>query len=196
MEENDLTYVEMVHKARHSGNLAQDSWESSILAAFSWSGKMNTLGASLVDWTDGFKGGPEYLARFLLASELCRLKISSPKESVDDANDAMSYYHSRNCPKCDGRGVIDQNQVACPFCNGTGRRDMPLDRAYRAYKTLTGALEWMDSQMKYRMRYAPHPPKEAVYRLNLPVDNPEFFSDTMNFAGQVTPCRSVETWRY
>ena len=47
---------------------------------------------------------------------------------------------------------------------------MPLDRVYRAYMTILGSLEWVDSQMRFRMRYAPHPPKEKTYRLNMDAD--------------------------
>jgi len=181
---SDLLYVEMVHKARHSGNLAQDSWQTSILAAFAWSGKYIPLGAALVDWMDGFKGGPEYMARFLLSGQLMKEHISTSQTCVDDATDALAYYRSRNCDRCDGRGVIDQHQVECPWCMGTGRKDLPTGSVYRAYKLIEGVLEQMDASLRHRMKNAPHPPIEATYSLNLNSGDGDIAS-----MGQVTkPC--------
>lgn len=182
---DELTYVEMVHKARHSGNLAADSWESSALAAFAWSGRQNALGSALVDWLDGFKAGPEYLAKFLLSGELERQRIGHPRDSVDTAEYALTYYKDSRCRKCDGRGVIDQSQTQCPFCAGTGKLEMPTGNVYTAYKTIEASLQWMDSQMRFRMRGAPHPPAEKQYQVVIP-QTPEFYQ-YMNEAGQRTP---------
>lgn len=190
--DNDLLYIEMVHKARHAGNLSCDSWESSILAAFAWSTRYNALGASLVDWLDGFKDGPTFLARFHLATECVKQKLCKDRDSPDVALEAMVFYQNRTCPKCDGRGVIDQSQVECPFCTGTGYRDMPTGAVYHAYKAIDGALEWLDSQLRFRMRGAPHPPKEVTYILKLDTDG-EYLSD-IPLAGQRTHPRLKDNW--
>lgn len=183
--DNELNYIEMVHRARHSGNLSHDSWESSILAAFAWSTRLNPLGASLVDWLDGFKDGPTFLARFHLATECVKQKLCKDRDSPDVALDALVYYQSRICPKCQGRGVIDQSQVECPFCVGTGLRDMPTGAVYHAYKAIEGSLEWLDIQLKFRMRGAPHPPKEKELTIHLHTEHIE----SMPLCGQLTPKR-------
>lgn len=190
--ENELRYIEMVHAARHGGNLSCDSWESSILASFSWSTRLNPLGASLVDWLDGFKDGPTFLARFHLATELVKTRICKSKESPDIALDAMVFYQNRTCPKCEGRGVIDQSQVECPFCVGSGHRDMPTGAVYHAYKAIDGALEWMDSQLRYRMRNAPHPPKERSYVLR--IDTEGDYIQHIPLTGQRTHPRLKDNW--
>lgn len=189
---DDLNYVEMVHRARYSGNLAHESWESSIIAAFSFSTRLNPLGASLVDWLDGFKDVPTFLARFNLATECVKQKICSSKVSTDVALDAMSYFQHQNCPKCKGRGVIDQSQVECPFCNGTGKLNMPVGEVYHAVKVIESSLAWINSQMRYRMRGAPHPPKETKYRLNFDTSG-EYLSD-IPLTGQRTHPHLKDNW--
>ena len=168
MNEDKTKYIELVHRARHSGNLDNDSWETSILASFSFAGRINPLGAALTDWLDGFNSGPAYIALFLLATEVDRIKdICTPKQTVDNCLDAMEWYETQNCKICTGRGVINIEQTICPVCQGTGKKAEPREPVRRIVKLIENSLDYMNAQIKARMRNEPHPAPNKSYRIRV-----------------------------
>lgn len=174
MAAEDLIYDEQCLAAIHSGNLAPEGWAQSRVMALGLSSIRNPLGAALLHWIDYESRQSAFIARFWLATELERQHVCRPRDSVDIAHDAMSWYLHRHCPNCQGRGVLNFEQDQCPVCVGSGTRAKPTHKeTEQAISILVASLEYLDNQIHARLRGSAGKPVEVTYRIAETTRGPE-----------------------
>lgn len=145
----DLYRVETVLSAMTVG--PGYGWSENHLIAHGWSGQRNPLGHALNRLLDCSTSGNVWLAEYLLAGQLCKQKVCRGKDSVDLARDALKYWRDPWCRTCKGTGVLNIEQERCDDCDGTGRKFRPA--SYEgALKVIEAAQEWMEDQLRGRLR--------------------------------------------
>lgn len=127
-------------------------WSENHVMAHGLSGQRNPLGYAL----DHLLSNPNHqnagLVAFLLATELVKRGVCSEKDSVDSANDALAWWYDSKCTVCHGRGVLNFEQVECPGCLGSGRRDKPSNRTLReSIGVIESSMDWMEGQLRKRL---------------------------------------------
>ena len=168
----DYAKVETTISAINTGNLDPNGWELNHIIALGFSGRRNPLGSALLHWIERESEHNAFLARFHLANELTRQKVCQPKESVDYAHEAMSWYRDQRCPDCRGRGNVPDVEnpllsIQCHKCGGTGDKGHPSNQTLRdAVSVLVDALNYLENQLHARLRGSPVKPVKSEYKLS------------------------------
>ena len=150
---SELYRVEQTISAVSSGNLDPEGWQHSCVMALGLSGQKNRLGSAVLHLIehpnlDNYRLTINFLARVIVHDG-----IANESDSIDVANDALEWYESRHCPKCEGRGVLNFEQAPCTICSGTGDRARPANKQTAdTVALIVHSLDWLESQQRVRLK--------------------------------------------
>ena len=150
---DELQRVEVAICAIDAGNLDWDSWAHSNVVALGLAAIRNPLGDALTHFLD--HGGRNEATRVVLLVSSGLIKAGIDAEQANKAAwDSFALWNDSHCHVCGGRGVMDFQQTHCSTCHGTGNRDHgKITGIVRdGIGMLDGALAWMESQLRAKMR--------------------------------------------
>lgn len=166
----DLFRVESAVRATSSGNLTWERWTHDCAVALGFAGQRNPLGFAVVRYlSDDPSSSAVWNVVLVLAGVLVKRGFAATL-TKDAAMVAFDFWRDSRCPHCAGRGVTGQDQQMCGVCGGTGKREKPdnpeILRA--ALSELIAAEQWMEGQLRARLRDQQYQADGEGLKVNLP----------------------------
>ena len=147
--------VEAATCAHSSGNLTWDSWSHDVITAVGVSGVRNPLGFAIVRYLSESSPTRSDIMAVVdaLTGQINRSRIKTDN-AQETAARAMLLWSDSRCPKCQGRGVLNFEQVPCRACGGTGQRDYAgVSSAVKASIEILAEYElMMERQLRTRLK--------------------------------------------
>lgn len=162
-------FVEGAVSATASGDLNWNGWSHDYAMAIGLSGHRNPLGFAVVDYLAN--GGSVALWRLLLLLATRMIGEGVEKTRAHElAFRAVEWWNARRCLACGGSGVVDVKGTICDACAGTGERPLRLaeDGIQDAVSALIGAEQFLESQLRARLRGASQNRCAETYAVRLP----------------------------
>lgn len=167
----NLYRVESAVSATSSGDLTWERWTLDCAMALGFSGQRNPLGFALVRYlADPPSAKSAMYVELVLATELQRRGVAIAN-ITPAARKAFDYWRDIRCRTCHGRGHVGEAHIQCPACGGTGERPMPdgPEDVRTGISALIEAEQWMEGQLRARLKGVAYAQQDAGYRVNLPL---------------------------
>lgn len=167
---DELFRVESAVRATSSGNLTWERWTHDCAVALGFAGQRNPLGFAVVRYlSDEPSSAAVWSVVMVLAGVLVKRGFDD-KLTKDAAWAAFDFWRDSRCGYCAGRGVTGQDQQSCGVCGGSGQRKRPEDPEILSagISELAAAEQWMEGQLRARMKGANYDDQADGCRMNLP----------------------------
>lgn len=168
--ENELNRFESAVSATSSGNLTWERWPHDYALALGLAGQKNPLGFAVVRYlSDAPSSAAVWNVVLILATQLGKRGFNGP-EVREMAWQAFDFWRDSRCRSCHGRGIMGIEQQMCMVCNGTGKRLAPdsPEILRQAVSCLIESEQWMEGQLRARLKGATYKPASEGYQVNLP----------------------------
>lgn len=171
MMDDNLYRIESAVAATSSGDLTWDRWPIDAVIALGFSAQRNPIGFALVRYLGELPSSANVWG-IVLALETKLIKDGVEAKAARDFSwRAFDFWRDIRCRSCQGRGASGASARECPSCGGSGQRPIPDDGhevLRKAISILIEAEQWMEGQLRARLKASSYSSDSGEYRLHLP----------------------------
>ena len=168
--EDNLLRVESAVSATASGNLTWGLWALDCAIALGISGRRNPLGFVMVRYLSDTPSVMNARAVILALAKQMQKRGVADDGINEMAFKAFEFWQNNRCSACKGRGVVGREGSKCQPCGGSGKKKMPVgpDPVRIGISCLIEHEEWLEGQLRARLKGLSSAPVGDGYRVNLP----------------------------